>query len=91
MKLYSLLVALPVELGEFLQLRSLLVHYKKWADLYALKVQVAKERKDLADLPDSILKDIGVHRAEAELESQRRFDDVPASRLNRLSRNDYPF
>lgn len=38
---------------------------------------VARQRKALADLDDTLLKDIGVTRSEAELESMRPAWDVP--------------
>ncbi|MBU2868884.1 DUF1127 domain-containing protein [Pacificibacter marinus] len=38
---------------------------------------VARQRKALADLDDSILSDIGITRAQAEYESERPAWDVP--------------
>jgi uncharacterized protein YjiS (DUF1127 family) len=38
---------------------------------------VARQRKALADLDDTLLKDIGVTRSEAEQESMRPAWDVP--------------
>ena len=42
----------------------------------AIWLSAARERRALADLPDSILADIGISRAEAEREARRPFWDV---------------
>ena len=47
-----------------------------------LYIDVERERKLLAKLTDAELRDIGVHRADADAESRRSFLDVPADRLN---------
>ena len=44
------------------------------ANLY---VAIERERKALSRLSDAELRDIGVHRAEADAESRRVFFDVP--------------
>lgn len=38
-----------------------------------------RHRKALRDLPDAILRDIGLSRAEVETEARRPFWDVPAN------------
>ena len=52
---------------------------------YQLRRQVAAERKQLAELPESLLKDIGVKREDALLESQRDPGDLPKDRLARIT------
>lgn len=47
----------------------------------AIKSQIRKERRDLANLSDQQLRDIGITRHQAELEASRGYDDVPSSRL----------
>ena len=49
--------------------------------LDAMKSQIRKERKDLANLSDQQLRDIGITRHQAELEASRGYDDIPSSRL----------
>ncbi len=49
------------------------------ANLY---VAIERERKALSRLSDAELRDIGVHRAEADAESRRVFFDVPEDRLH---------
>jgi len=46
-----------------------------------LCVEVKRERELLAKLTDSELRDIGVHRADADAESRRQCFDVPVDRL----------
>jgi len=47
-----------------------------------LYAEVKRERETLATLSDEVLRDIGVHRAEADAESRRAFHDVPADRAH---------
>lgn len=42
--------------------------------------RVAQERRALRNMPESVLKDIGLSRAEAEYEASRPFWDLPAGR-----------
>ena len=51
---------------------------------YQLRRQVAAERKQLAELPESLLKDIGVKREDALRESRRDPGDLPQDRLAKL-------
>ena len=46
-----------------------------------LCMEVRREREILANLTDSELRDIGVHRADADAECRRSYLDVPADRL----------
>ena len=46
----------------------------------ALWVSTARERRTLAELPDYLLADIGITRAEAEAEARRPFWSVRARR-----------
>lgn len=47
---------------------------------FVLHESVRKERDSLANLSDDQLRDIGLHRAEAERESQRLYFDLPKDR-----------
>ena len=51
---------------------------REWAAREALKRRIAQERRQLAHLSDDMLRDIGVCRADAELEAART--DIPATR-----------
>ena len=51
---------------------------------YRLRRQVAAERKQLAELPEALLKDIGIKREDAVLESRRDPGDLPKDRLEKL-------
>jgi uncharacterized protein YjiS (DUF1127 family) len=46
-----------------------------------LALQVRRERRMLAGLRDGILKDIGLTRADVDLETHRTLWDVPADRV----------
>ncbi|MEZ5660031.1 MAG: DUF1127 domain-containing protein [Burkholderiaceae bacterium] len=52
----------------------------RFAARLALAEQVADERRQLARLDDSLLRDIGIDRACAHRESGRRFWDLPTDR-----------
>ncbi|MEM9060724.1 MAG: DUF1127 domain-containing protein [Pseudomonadota bacterium] len=43
-------------------------------------IMVARERRALREMPESVLKDIGLTRAEAEREAARPFWDLPYGR-----------
>lgn len=49
-----------------------------------LCVEIKQERETLAKLSDSELRDIGVHRADADAECRRAFLDVPEDRRGGL-------
>ena len=51
-----------------------------WMKNQQLKFQLARERRQLQDMSDAMLRDIGIDRATAQAEAARR--DIPASRLN---------
>lgn len=87
MKLYSAVVSVPFGEWDWFSFEKLAERFKDWQVLQALKVQIAKERTELADLPDYILKDIGVSAGDAWLESQRSIDDLPAYRIKRALRD----
>ncbi|TXH79273.1 MAG: DUF1127 domain-containing protein [Thiothrix sp.] len=87
MKLYSVVVSVPFNEWDWLGLEQWVDRFKNWHKLQSLKEQVAKERQDLAELPDYILKDIGVTAGDAYLESQRKFDDLPKKRIAMTLRN----
>lgn len=52
---------------------------------FLLKLQIRKERADLAELSDEALSDIGVSREAAEAEASREFDDVPQHRKTMIN------
>ena len=51
---------------------------REWAAREALKRRIAQERRQLENLSDDMLRDIGVCRADAELEAMR--SDIPTLR-----------
>ena len=51
---------------------------------YKLRRQVALERKQLDELPEELLKDMGIKREDAVLESRRDPGDLPEDRLEKL-------
>ena len=53
---------------------------RMWMKNQQLKFQLARERRQLKDLSDAMLRDIGIDRAAALAEALR--SDIPASRLN---------
>lgn len=60
-------------------LRSWLI-YK--FQLLQFQDEIKKERKALHSLPDSLLRDIGVSRGDAEMECRRDIDDIPMDRID---------
>jgi len=63
----------------------LLGQLRHWLALHWLRTQVQQERKQLRDLPDSILRDIGIDRNDALRESERGFSDLPLNRAAQLT------
>ena len=53
----------------------------QWLALQMLRWQVKKERRTLARLPDKLLADMGITRADALRESRRAWRDVPTQRI----------
>lgn len=86
MKLYSVVASIPFREWDWFKFEQWAKRFKRWQVLQALKVQVARERTELADLPDYILKDIGVSAGDAWLESQRGMDDLPLYRIKQVLR-----
>ena len=56
--------------------------------LTRLAMRVKTERMTLSDLSDDQLKDIGLHRGDASLESRRGFYDLPPSRRAQIGQLD---
>jgi len=56
-----------------------------WWAARKLRAKVIQERKALAKLPDHLLRDIGITRADAFAESNRGADDLPLGRLKQLN------
>lgn len=52
----------------------------RWLPYLLLKLQIQKERRDLASLPPHLLQDIGIDAIDAHRESNRSFSDIPDSR-----------
>ncbi len=50
--------------------------------MHLLRRQIKSERMVLATLGERELKDVGIERAEALIESKRNYGDVPSNRLN---------
>ena len=57
-------------------------HINRFIARCTLYAEVKRERETLAKLSDEALRDIGVHRAEADAESRRAFHDLPADRAD---------
>jgi len=53
----------------------------RWWAMQLLKADIAEERRKLADLEVSELKDMGIHPADAQWEHQRSFNDIPTARI----------
>ncbi|HMT94398.1 hypothetical protein [uncultured Thiothrix sp.] len=87
MKPYSALMSVPFGEWPRFRFKKLAERFKYWQILQVLRVQVAKERTELANLPDYILKDIGVIAGDAWLESQRSIDDLPLYRVKQALRH----
>ena len=54
-----------------------------WFRTLQLKAQLRQERSQLSQMPNTLLRDMGIDRIDAEIEANRR--DIPASRLHHLS------
>lgn len=85
MKLNLLLNTLPNELNAKFQLDKKAKKLGAWLKKQALKREIAHERNVLAELPDYLLKDIGLDHQKAQSESHRAFDDIPSNRVKELS------
>ncbi|MBX2835219.1 MAG: DUF1127 domain-containing protein [Gammaproteobacteria bacterium] len=59
---------------------------RKWLKVLALAEQVKRERCELSALSAHELKDIGIHEADARVEVQRSFWDLPARRVEQLQK-----
>ncbi len=55
----------------------------RWLAWTRLVFQIRRERRQLAQLGDHELRDIGLTRADAERESYRGIADIPPNRLKR--------
>lgn len=55
---------------------------QRWAKIQQLKINVRRERRQLLEMSDTMLNDLGITRSQALKESSRL--DLPESRLNRL-------
>jgi uncharacterized protein YjiS (DUF1127 family) len=65
-------------------LDALLQQVRDWVKREALKQQLRQERRQLAEMSDAMLSDLGIDRAEALAEAART--DIPADRLNLQAR-----
>ncbi len=68
-----------VEIGAAGVLDSLIQRVQYWVRMQGLKAHVAKERQHLLAMSDSMLRDIGITREQAQEEAQRV--DIPENRL----------
>lgn len=53
--------------------------FRHWFNIHCLKRGIAHERKQLLQMPEAMLKDIGITRVQAETEAQST--DIPRCRL----------
>ena len=58
--------------------------FRQWMKHQQLKFQVAQERRQLMEMSDSMLQDLGISHAEAQAEAMR--SELPAARLHSLAR-----
>ena len=65
-------------------LDKLTLSIQNWIASQHLKFKVQQERQQLLEMSDTMLKDIGIGRIEAEQEAQRT--DMPATRLSAVTR-----
>lgn len=66
-------------------LDTLLRKAQAWARREAVKSQLRRERRQLAEMSDEMLRDLGVRREDALAEAAKT--DIPAGRLMLASRN----
>jgi len=66
-------------------LDTLLQKVRGWAQREALKYQLRQERRQLAEMSDAMLRDLGIDRADALAEAVS--SDIPAERLNYKCKN----
>lgn len=52
-----------------------------WVARQSLRLQIIEERRQLAELPDHVLADIGIDRVDALQESRKGAYDLPRDRL----------
>ena len=55
---------------------------RQWIAFMRLKLQIRRERRQLAHLSNAMLKDIGIESGAAQAEAQQT--DIPATRLRSL-------
>ena len=60
-------------------LRRLQQQLGEWAASEAVKRELRRERRQLKEMSDELLRDLGISRADAELEASRI--DIPAARI----------
>jgi len=65
-------------------LDRLLQEVRAWAANESLKYRLKQERRQLSEMSDEMLRDLGIDRAQAHAEAART--DIPASRLTVKSR-----
>lgn len=65
-------------------LERLLRQVREWAREESLHRRLRRERRQLLEMDDAMLQDIGISRHEAEAEARRR--DIPAERLAPMQR-----
>ena len=53
-----------------------------WLKIMGLKMKVSRERQQLLGMSDTMLSDLGITQAQANVEAQR--SDLPVERLNAL-------
>lgn len=66
-------------------LERLIRQVREWARRESLRRRIRQERRQLLELNDAMLADLGISRFDAEAEARR--DDIPAVRLDLLQRD----
>ena len=58
--------------------------FRQWMKNQQLRFQVAQERRQLMEMSDSMLQDLGISHAQAQAEAMQ--SELPAARLQSLAR-----
>ena len=74
------MLTIAIQKWAFENLSTLRARYTAWQQRGALKRQVAKERKELLELDQRMLADIGRTRAEVIAEAEKSLDDISSLR-----------
>ncbi len=69
-----------VDFADIFAARTILRRIRDNAASYRLKQQIQRERRELEQLPEHLLRDMGLDKADVLQEVRRGFHDIPAQR-----------